>query len=352
MAISQEDIQQVLNAIKAESQGVQGLETVTSLNGVNSLPGVKGNELVNVPMTLLQKPATDAAAAANAAAQAANTAAQTAGTAAEEAEEAKDAASSAAVTANEAAGKAQQAATQYENTAKAAMNGASARFAGFVDSGTIQATSATQGGGTVVYVKKQKSFAYSVGGQLYNNWAVTGIPSPDLFLDGTRVAVLKDKVYICGDTLYAWSDEEGDLVKASGGGSGSGFYNVTQLHPLETGYYTLETAVAALSAAEIDEEAKPGMVITFEASAGKWLDYRFEGTDISSFLTASAWNRYGGGDAIKKIKVTKGTSAEELSPDGQGTVNLDIPVVEVDQSVNENSTNPVSGKLLTAPPCN
>jgi hypothetical protein len=61
MAISQEDIQQVLNAIKAESQGVQELETVSSLNGVNSLPGVKGNELVNVPMTLLQKPATDAA---------------------------------------------------------------------------------------------------------------------------------------------------------------------------------------------------------------------------------------------------------------------------------------------------
>ena len=43
MAISQEDIQQVLNAIKAESQGVQELETVDSLNGVNSLPGVKRN---------------------------------------------------------------------------------------------------------------------------------------------------------------------------------------------------------------------------------------------------------------------------------------------------------------------
>lgn len=37
MAISQEDIQQVLNAIKAESQGVQELETVSSLNVENSL---------------------------------------------------------------------------------------------------------------------------------------------------------------------------------------------------------------------------------------------------------------------------------------------------------------------------
>lgn len=54
MPISQEDIQQVLNAIKAESQGVQELEEVTSLNGVNSLPAVKGNELVSVPVSLLQ----------------------------------------------------------------------------------------------------------------------------------------------------------------------------------------------------------------------------------------------------------------------------------------------------------
>lgn len=75
MAISQEDIQQVLNAIKAESQGVQELEEVTSLNGVNSLPAVKGNELVSVPVSLLQKPATDAAAKAEAAAQKAETAA-------------------------------------------------------------------------------------------------------------------------------------------------------------------------------------------------------------------------------------------------------------------------------------
>lgn len=128
MAMSQEDIQQVLNAIKAESQGVQELEEVTSLNGVNSLPAVKGNELVSVPVSLLQKPATDAATKAEEAAQTANKAAQTA-------EEAKNAANSAAATANESASKAnaaaavaQEAAASYEDTAKAAMKGATARF--------------------------------------------------------------------------------------------------------------------------------------------------------------------------------------------------------------------------------
>ena len=350
MALSQQDLQQILNAIKAESQGVQELETVASLNGVNSLPGVKGSKLVNVPMTLLQKPATDAAATANAAAQAANTAAQTANAAAGTAAEAKNAANSAAATANEAAGKANEAASQYENTAKAAMKGATARFNRIVESGTVDAVSGTNVA-EVVYIKSLKVFAgVYTDGKYCNNWAGgnNGLPGADMYLDDTRSAILKDKVYICGDTLYAWSDEDGDLVKTGGGGSGNGFYNVTQLHPLGSGFYTKETAVAALSGADIADEDKPGMVITFEASAGKWLDYRFEGTDISSFLTASAWNRYGGGDAIKKINVTKGTSAEELSPDGQGTVNLDIPVVEVDQSVNENSTNPVSGKGVAA----
>ena len=350
MAISQEDIQQVLNAIKAESQGVQELETVSSLNGVNSLPGVKGEELVNVPMTLLQKPATDAAATANAAAQAANSAAQTANAAASTAMEAKDSANSAAATANEAAGKANTAASQYENTAKAAMKGATVRFNRIVESGTVDAVSDSNVT-EVVYIKSLKVFAgIYTAGKYCNNWTGgnNGLPGADMYLDDTRSAVLKDKIYICDDTLYVWSDGDGDLVKAGGGGSGSGFYNVTQLHPLGSGYYTKETAVAALAGADIADEDKPGMVITFEVSAGKWLDYRFEGTDVSSFLTASAWNRYGGGDAIKKIRVTKGTATEDLAPDGQGMVNLDIPVVEVDQSVNENSTNPVSGKGVAA----
>lgn len=276
MAISQEDIQQVLNAIKAESQGVQELEEVTSLNGVNSLPAVKGNELVSVPVSLLQKPATDAAAKAEDAAQKATQAAQTA-------EDAKDAANSAATTANESADKAnaaaaaaQEAAASYEGTAKTALEGATARFSGFIESGEIQLASSASAGGVVVYIKSKKLFAYQLSGKYYNNWNVEGVPSPDLFLAWSRNEVLKDKTYICGDTLYVWSEEDGDLVKASGGGSGSGFYNVTQLHPLPSGYYTKDTAVAALADADIDDDSKPGMVITFEVSAGKWLDYRLK----------------------------------------------------------------------------
>ena len=321
MAISQEDIQQVLNAIKAESQGVQELETVDSLNGVNSLPGVKGEKLVNVPMELLQKPATDAAAKAETAASNATSASRQAESSAMVAEGAAEEARKATAAAEEAAEKAEQATTSYESTAKAALKGATARFDGFVESGTTEMQSSTQTGGTIVYIKSLKLFAYSVGGKYYNSWSSAVAASPDLFLTDTRTAILKDKVYICGDTLYTWSEEEGDLAVVSGsGGSGSGFYNVTKEIPLPGGYYTKETAVAALAGADIDDDDKQGMIITIEVSAGKWEEYRFEGTDTSSFLTASAWNRYGGADAIKKITVTRGTASEEHTADEQGGV--------------------------------
>jgi len=52
---------ELLNAVKAESQSVDELTTVTSLDGVNFLPAIRGTEVVNVPVSLLRKPAEDAA---------------------------------------------------------------------------------------------------------------------------------------------------------------------------------------------------------------------------------------------------------------------------------------------------
>ena len=91
----------ILNAIKAESQGVNELTEVTSLDNIKSLPALRGTELVSAPISLLGKPATDAAATANAAATKANNAATTATNAAQTATEAAGTANSAAETANE-----------------------------------------------------------------------------------------------------------------------------------------------------------------------------------------------------------------------------------------------------------
>lgn len=64
MAFTEEEKQEILEVVKAESKSVESLETVGSLSGVKSLPAQKGDKLVNVPITLLGKPADDAAARA------------------------------------------------------------------------------------------------------------------------------------------------------------------------------------------------------------------------------------------------------------------------------------------------
>ena len=76
MAFTEEEKQEILEVVKAESKSVESLETVGSLSGVKSLPAQKGDKLVNVPITLLGKPADDAAARAIKAAEKAEAAAK------------------------------------------------------------------------------------------------------------------------------------------------------------------------------------------------------------------------------------------------------------------------------------
>ena len=75
----------VLDAIKSESQSVDELPVVDSLDGITSLPAMRGEELVSAPITLLSKPATDAAAVANTSAKNADTATANSNTATKDA---------------------------------------------------------------------------------------------------------------------------------------------------------------------------------------------------------------------------------------------------------------------------
>lgn len=62
-------VREVTQQIQSNSQGVGELNEVTSLSGINSLPTLRnGDEVVVVPISLLEKPAVDAAARADAAA--------------------------------------------------------------------------------------------------------------------------------------------------------------------------------------------------------------------------------------------------------------------------------------------
>lgn len=120
MALTQADKTELLNAIKAESQSVDELTQVTSLDGIVSLPAIRGTEVVSAPVSLLRKPAEDAAKAANAAATRADSAATTANTAANTASDAAKSANIEAQGANAAA----QAAKDATNELQAAIDAA------------------------------------------------------------------------------------------------------------------------------------------------------------------------------------------------------------------------------------
>lgn len=344
MALTEEEkkelVQDVVNQIKTDSQSVDELEAVSTLDGVVSLPAMRGETVVSAPLKLLSKPAEDAAAVAkasaavaDASAKKADTATATAKTAAQTANDAASKATDAAQKTNAAVAKAESVEAEYKATALAARNGATARFDGLVEGVEIRLVSCPQIDG-VYYDTVNKSFCGKNGNIYCNNW-----PGADMYMNDVRTEVLKDKAYVCGGVVYVWSDEEENLVEISGSGGGN-TYNVTEQVPLESGYYTLETAIAAV---EGKARAK-GRCITYETAQGKWETKQFKGTNIESWEQAASWEDFGGDGTVKSVTL----NGKKLEPGEDGNVAITISETEVDESLNVSSTNPVQNAAVTA----
>ena len=333
-------VQDVVNQIKTASQSVDELEAVSTLDGVVSLPAMRGETVVSAPLKLLSKPAEDAAAVAkasaavaDASAKKADTAAATAKAAAKTANDAANKATDAAQKTNAAVAKAESVEAEYKDTALAARNGATARFDGLVEGVEIRLVSYPQIDG-VYYDTVNKSFCGKNGNIYCNNW-----PGADMYMNDARTEVLKDKAYVCGGVVYVWSDEEENLVEISGSGGGN-TYNVTEQVPLESGYYTLETAIAAV---EGKARAK-GRCITYETAQGKWETKQFKGTNIESWEQAASWEDFGGDGTVKSVTL----NGKKLEPGEDGNVAITISETEVDESLNVSSTNPVQNAAVAA----
>ena len=344
MALTEEEkkemVQDVVNQIKTDSQSVDELEAVSTLDGVVSLPAMRGETVVSVPLKLLSKPAEDAAAvakssaaAADASAKKADTATATAKAAAQTANDAASKATDAAQKTNAAVAKAESVESRYKDTALSARNGATARFDGLVEGVEIRLVSYPQIDG-VYYDTVNKSFCGKNGNIYCNNW-----PGADMYMNDARTEVLKDKAYVCGGVVYVWSDEEENLVEISGSGGGN-TYNVTEQVPLESGYYTLETAIAAV---EGKARAK-GRCITYETAQGKWETKQFKGTNIESWEQAASWEDFGGDGTVKSVTL----NGKKLEPGEDGNVAITISETEVDESLNASSTNPVQNAAVAA----
>lgn len=344
MALTEEEkkelVQDVVNQIKTDSQSVDELEAVSTLDGVVSLPAMRGETVVSAPLKLLSKPAEDAAAVAkssaavaDASAKKADKAASTAEAAAKTANDAASKATDAARKTNAAVAKAESVEAEYKDTALAARNGATARFDGLVEGVEIRLVSCPQIDG-VYYDTVNKSFCGKNGNIYCNNW-----PGADMYMNDVRTEVLKDKAYVCGGVVYVWSDEEENLVEISGSGGGN-TYNVTEQVPLESGYYTLETAIAAV---EGKARAK-GRCITYETAQGKWETKQFKGTNIESWEQAASWEDFGGDGTVKSVTL----NGKKLEPGEDGNVAITISETEVDESLNASSTNPVQNAAVAA----
>lgn len=344
MALTEEEkkelVQDVVNQIKTDSQSVDELETVSTLDGVVSLPAMRGETVVSAPVKLLSKPAEDAAVTAKASAAVADAATKAAGEATTKAEAAAKTATDAASKATDAAqktdaavAKAVQVEAEYKATALAARNGATARFDGMVEGVEIVHMSYVQIDG-VYYDTVNKAFYGKVGGRYCNNW-----PQADLYMNEGRTEVLKDKAYVCGGVVYVWSEEEETIVEISGSGGGN-TYIVTEQVPLESGYYTLETAIAAV---EGKARAK-GRCITYETAQGKWETKQFKGTNIESWEQAASWEDFGGDGTVKSVTL----NGKKLEPGEDGNVAITISETEVDESLNVSSTNPVQNAAVAA----
>lgn len=333
-------VQDVVNQIKTDSQSVDELEAVSTLDGVVSLPAMRGETVVSAPLKLLSKPAEDAAAVAkasaavaDASAKKADTATATAKTAVQTANDAASKATDAAQKTNAAVAKAESVEAEYKETALAARNGATARFDGLVEGVEIRLVSCPQIDG-VYYDTVNKSFCGKNGNIYCNNWL-----GADMYMNDVRTEVLKDKAYVCGGVVYVWSDEEENLVEISGSGGGN-TYNVTEQVPLESGYYTLETAIAAV---EGKARAK-GRCVTYETAQGKWETKQFKGTNIESWEQAASWEDFGGDGTVKSVTL----NGKKLEPGEDGNVAITISETEVDESLNASSTNPVQNAAVAA----
>ena len=316
-------VQEVLNQIKTDSQSVDELETVTSLDSVNSLPAMQGEKVVRVPVSLLAKPAEEAAKTANTAAATADASSKAAGTAAQQAKDAAGVASSAALTANNSAMLADDATAKLNDAIAAAnthpvvlvnslIGDADRIFSDWSEAlETIAGNEST--GGEKVFTTGCVMIFRSADG--WESWQFTGDPDNDLH-DAEK-----------------WQEY-------ATGGSGGNTCNVTEEIPLESGYYTLATAIVAVE----EKKRAKGRCITYETAQGKWETKQFIGTSLDSWEQVASWEDFGGAGNVKSISV----NGKKQTLDSAGNVNLTINETEVDESLNTNSTNPVQNAAVAA----
>lgn len=151
---------------------------------------------------------------------------------------------------------------------------------------------------------------------------------------GTCLAPRTDRIFRYGARLYRFDDEEKALVEV-GGGSATG--NVINIHEITKDWAATNRGAAA---GKVPLTLRTGgRKITFMYAAGKWQTWQFTGTLISDWDLDQYWRQ-----EVRSVSINGGVAPE---PDREGNVDLTFNV-DVDQSMNSESDNPVANKAVVA----
>jgi len=151
---------------------------------------------------------------------------------------------------------------------------------------------------------------------------------------GTCLAPRTDRIFRLGSKLYRFDDEEKSLVEI-GGGSATG--NVINIHEITKDWNATNRGAAA---GKVPLSLRTGgRKITFMYAAGKWQTWQFTGTLVSDWDLDQFWRQ-----EIRSVSINGAVPPE---PDREGNVDLSFDV-DVDQSLNAESDNPVANKAVVA----
>lgn len=126
----------------------------------------------------------------------------------------------------------------------------------------------------------------------------TSIPSPNIGDWAGVGASFPVKLYVCNtagnwvDSGSTWSGGDinlSDYVTNSTFGnlvSATNDINIDALYPLQSGYYTLSTAIAAIP---VGNFRNIGRIITFQSGSGVFERWQFIGTSVDSWADTSLW---------------------------------------------------------------
>lgn len=328
-------IQEIISKIKdTSSTAMEELDSVTTLDGIESLPAIRGEEFVKAPVSLLSKKAEDAATRAENATSDLTTMKDGITKAIKKTEDLVTQGTEVTDKAKDAAARAEVAATKFEQSALIARNGATVKLDEIIESLPSSVVPKPSTDKTsdlrVIYVSSTNKVYATDGTDYFISW-----PSSDTYINSAG-DILKDRLYLAGEKLYSWNSTVNKLTLAGGGGNTLNILGDGE----STGSYTLMTAIQKVPV----DARKNGKCITYPLGDGKWETKQFTGTDIANWSDLSKWDDFGGGGKVKKILVNG--RPQEIKPDG--SVDLAVTEVTVDSTIDENSTNPVQSKVIAA----